>query len=118
MNHEEYVALKRREAGELARAMLDGKVDYLEGAIRLDALRSEMDIAADDEDFLSFLEIASETDHLPIGRVRERWSKEALKRLEPEIKSTAAWARKISLSNCESIERRYSTDVDKLSLDK
>jgi hypothetical protein len=43
-------------------------------------LRSE-----NDTDFLFFRSIDSQTDHLPVGRVREEWAKDALFKKDEEV---------------------------------
>lgn len=108
MNREEYVKKKKRRVGEVARAMLDGSIDYLEGAIELSSLRLEVGAPEGDPDFVKFVAIASEIDHLPIGSVRQYWSSEALQRHESEIQESIKWAKKVSLSHCKSLLERYS----------
>ena len=82
MNHEEYIQLKRSRAVEVAIGMIDGTIDYLEGAIELSSLRHEVDLPSDDKDFLVFTGVASEIDHLPIGAQSLNWSEKALERHE------------------------------------
>ncbi|MCB1756630.1 MAG: DUF2489 domain-containing protein, partial [Gammaproteobacteria bacterium] len=78
MSHEEYVEKKRKRAAEVASGMLDGSIHYLEGAIELSSLRFKIGLPEDDKDFLAFIGVASEIDHLPIGAPRKYWSQEAL----------------------------------------
>ncbi|WP_236250411.1 DUF2489 domain-containing protein [Microbulbifer sp. ALW1] len=108
MSHEEYIEKKRKRSAEVASGMLDGTIHYLEGAIELASLRFEVGIPENDQDFLAFTVISSETDHLPIGPSRKYWSQEALVRHEPEIQKTIAWAKEISLSECKSIVARFN----------
>lgn len=107
MNQEEYVDKKRRRVGEVAKAMLYGSVDYLEGAIELSSLRFEVEAPEDDPDFIKFVAIASEVDHLPIGPVRQYWSSEALQRHEHEIQESIEWAKNLSLTHCMALSERY-----------
>lgn len=108
MSREEYVQKQRKRAIEIARGMIDGSIQYLEGAIELSALRFEVGLPEDDKDFLAFTGVSSETDHLPIGSVRQYWSQEALERHEPEIQQSIKWAKEVSLSECKSIVARFS----------
>ncbi len=108
MSHEEYLELKRKRAAEVAAGMLDGSVHYLEGAIELSSLRFEVGLPEDDKDFLAFTGVSSETDHLPIGSVRQHWSQDALNRHEPEIQKSIKWAKEVSLSECKSIVERFN----------
>ena len=106
--HEDYVRSVRAKIVALAQGMLEGSVPYLEGCIRLHALLVEADLADNDADLTAFKAVESEIDHLPIGSVRERWSKEALERLEPEIERSTQWARKITTGSCISLVARFS----------
>ena len=108
MSHEEYVEMQRKRVASIAKGMLDGTVDYLEGAIQLSSLWHEVEVAGDDPDFIAFIEIASETDHLPIGRGKQYWSKEALERHNSEIQDSIKWAKEISLNKCKSLVKRFS----------
>jgi len=109
MTHEEYFKKQRKRAVEIASGMLDGSVNYLEGVIELSSLRLEVGLPEDDKDFLAFTGVSSEIDHLPIGSVRRYWSQDALDRHEQEIQESIAWAKEVSLSECESILARFST---------
>lgn len=108
MSHEEYIQKQRERAVDLASGMLDGSINYLEGAIELSALRFEVGLAEDDKDFLAFAGVSSETDHLPIGTARQYWSQKALEKHEPEIQQSIKWAKEVSLSECKSIVARFN----------
>ena len=108
MSHEEYVEKKRKRAAEVASGMLDSSIHYLEGAIELSSLRFKIGLPEDDKDFLAFIGVASEIDHLPIGAPRKYWSQEALQRHEPEIQESIKWAKEFSLSACKSIVARFN----------
>lgn len=108
MSHEKYIENQRARALKVASGMLDGSVHYLEGAIELSSLRFEVGLPESDPDFLAFLGVASEIDHLPIGVARQYWAQEALIQHEPEIQQSIEWAKKVSLSECKSIIERFS----------
>ena len=107
MSHEEYVQSCRERAAELAARVISGALPVLEGCHLLDELRTAVEVPDDDPDFLAFNVIKSETDSLPIGRIRKHWAHEALSRLEPELRSAAAWASPIALPACASIVARF-----------
>lgn len=75
-----------RDALRTAQSVLDGKADIIEGSITLarygGLLTSDLRL---DPDFRIFVAISSETDHLPFGEVRGRWSRSALERADAEI---------------------------------
>ncbi|UTF60906.1 DUF2489 domain-containing protein [Gilvimarinus sp. DA14] len=108
MNHEDYVNKKKKRVIEVAQGMLDGSVDYLEGSIELASLSFQVEAPDNDADFIKFIAIASEIDHLPIGKVRQYWSPNALERNETEIKKSKKWAKEFSLEHCKSLVARYS----------
>ena len=108
MTHEEYIANNRKQAASVAEGMLNGTINYLEGAIELSSLRFKVDIPEDDKDFLVFSGIASDIDHLPIGNQRQNWSNEALERHESELKEATNWAKEISLAQCKSLFERFN----------
>ena len=111
ISNEEYVATVRRDVVATAKAMLSGGVNYLEGARRLAALRFEAAVREDDEDFMAFVAIDSETDEFPLGRVREEWSEEVLDRLQPEIDDAIVWARNFGDAACDALSRRFDVSL-------
>jgi len=108
MNNSKAIEYTRKEIVEVANGMLDGSLHYLEGAVALSSLRHSAGIEENDKDFMIFVGVASETDHLPLGKFRDNWSREALERLEPEIEAAIEWAKRISLKQCEIIIERFS----------
>jgi hypothetical protein len=92
MSHEEYVAMQRRRVVEMARQILAGELDVLDGSSKIVSLRTEIDIALDDDDLMAFVCVESETDRLPVGAEASNWSDEALARKEPELRRAREWA--------------------------
>lgn len=107
ITHEAYVASVRKLVGDTAQSMLSGKLSFLEGARSLSSLRHEAAILHDDADFMVFVAISSETDVLPIGKVRQFWSHDALEKLDTEIIEAELWAKKLGGDACESLIRRF-----------
>ncbi|MCW8880437.1 MAG: hypothetical protein OQJ89_09445 [Kangiellaceae bacterium] len=105
--NEEIVKNSRKEVGDISSKMLDGSCDYLEGSRELIRLRFDADLE-NDHDMRIFIGIVSETDNLPIGNVRGKWSQDALKLNEPEIKKAVEWAKSISLEECKSLSERFN----------
>ena len=100
--------LARNEIIDLAEKMLDGSLSFFEGADGVDARRERVGgIAERDEDFVAFLTIVSETDHLPLQRSRSRWSEEALARLAPEYEITQDWASGFAPQACRNLILRF-----------
>src|SRR2546421_9872453 len=53
-----------------------------------------------DEDFLTFVVIDSETDHLPVDFERKNWSAEALERKDKEIAEAEAFYKDDAFAAC------------------
>ncbi len=109
MTHDEYIKSVRNNIGTIAIKMHEESIEYLEGSIELFYLFHEAELKQDDPDFLVFIAISSETDHLPLTeKVRSNWSQEALIKLEPEIRNTREWARNVSQKQLKSIIERFA----------
>jgi hypothetical protein len=76
----------RNQALLIAEGVLAGKIGIIAGCISLSSLAHDMvPDWGEDPDFVLFGAIASESDHLPFGEVRTRWSTLALDRADREI---------------------------------
>src|SRR5436190_3428131 len=75
---------ERHRAKEIAEAVLDGRTMILEGARELSPL-AHTDAIANEDDRRLIIGIDSETDHLPVGKVREHWAADALEAKDAEI---------------------------------
>ena len=80
----------------------------VEGAWRLSALRLEVSRGDFDNDFMVFVAIASETDHLPVGEVRKKYSPEALRRADKAIEEVEKLYRAQVEAACEKLIARFS----------
>jgi hypothetical protein len=92
MSREEYVVHQRRLVASIAQKVLDGELGVIEGAreiIGLDGIA----LPVDDQDLMRMVAVDSETDALPLGRVRELWAPEVLERKDEEIRRAEEWAR-------------------------
>lgn len=101
------ISRSRREALAIARGVLAGTNDPIVSARELARLRFSVGVSADDPDFTCFVAIDSETDGLPVGPERERWSNEALARLEKEIAVARTWADTCGRLALENVARRF-----------
>src|SRR5215813_5684852 len=108
ITHEEYVAMQRRRVAELARQILAGEVDVLDGSCEIAALSYQLGVEDADQDFLAFRLVESETDNLPIGVEAQNWSAEALMRKEPELRKAREWASQTVRAECANLIARFS----------
>ena len=72
MSHQEYVASVRTEMLVLVRAMLNGSLSFLEGAVRVSKLMPDAELPTGDPDFDTLTLISSETEALPLGLARSQ----------------------------------------------
>ncbi len=107
MNDQGQIAAKKR-IGEITSNMLDGSMNYLEGALELLSLREEVGVYENDPDFVAFVAVSSEIDSLPIEGHPKHWSKDVVARHELEIQESITWAKEVSLENCKSLAKRYT----------
>ena len=102
----------RVELARVAEAMLNGSMPYLAGAIALVALRDEVGAYENDPDFLPFMAVSLEAEKLGISKPELSADLEAVSGgvLSSSIASeqeSLQWAKDISLTQCESLLRRY-----------
>ncbi len=89
-------------ARDVAQAVLDGRTTVLE-AVRALVSLAHTDAIADVEDRKFIILIESETDHLPVGEVRELWARYALRRKDVEVACAEELYRADFLETCRRI---------------
>ena len=107
MSHEEYVATQRRRVAQLARDILAGELDVLDGSAEIVSLRDELDIDHDDDDLMAFVVVDSETDALPVGAEALNWSQDALARKQSELERARSWAVDVVRQPCQNLVARF-----------
>ena len=106
--NEEHRRLASAKIVAVAQSILSGELGIVAGSRQLAALRS--DVGADrDSDFLFFVAVDSETDHLPLGDARSHWNPDALKVKDEELRNFEASARNSALEICRSLIQKYGT---------
>ena len=106
MDRAEFVKQKRQELVGVARAMLDGRMDLIEGCRQILALRFQVN-GSDDEAFLPFQGFDSQTDHLPKGDARNGFDPELLTRFDAEEEEFLQLAKTEILRSCQDILGRF-----------
>jgi hypothetical protein len=109
MDAEAYIEQARRTIAETARAMLAGRMSFIEGARALVRLRWAAELPQFDDDIMPFVGIDSQTDALPLGRVREHWAPASLEKLQPEIDEAERWAKEFGEAACRKLVERFSS---------
>ncbi|HWD92769.1 MAG TPA: DUF2489 domain-containing protein [Verrucomicrobiae bacterium] len=98
------------EVVSTARGVLSGAVGIVEGARRLAKLSHDLGVDRD-QDFIFFIGVDSETDHLPVGEVRRHWAAEALRQKDEELRKCEASFRDGAFQGCQSLIQRYDKTV-------
>jgi hypothetical protein len=106
--NEEHRRLASGKIVAIAQRVLSGELGIVAAARQLSRLR--FDVGAEhDSDFVFFVGVDSGTDHLPVGEVRSRWSADALKAKDEELRSFEASVRERAFEVCRSLIRKYET---------
>ncbi len=91
----------------VATSILQGELGIIEGSRRLSDLQSRVTSLDHDPDFLPLVGIDSETDHLPLGEVRQHWAADALAEKDIEIRAAEAFYRAAAFAACERLLARF-----------
>ncbi|MEK7312838.1 MAG: hypothetical protein AAB065_00030 [Deltaproteobacteria bacterium] len=59
---------------------------------------------------MTFQSVESQTDHLPVGEVRNLWNEEALKKKDEEIKKAEIMFTGIVKDSCNFILNKYTSE--------
>ncbi len=92
-----------------AQGLLNGHSDFLEAVRSLSALRFEVSADGHDPDFLLFLAIDSQTDHLPSPQAAPHCSQEWLAKSEQEKQNFAAFYKADVKTACERLIKRFGS---------
>ncbi len=98
---------RRFELVTVATAMRNGELNLIEGVRKICRLRHQIG-DPENEVFMPIRAIESETDHFPIGEMRNQCAASYLQRMDEEMKRYLADARQNILSACKEIIHVYS----------
>jgi hypothetical protein len=110
---EERLAFVRGKIVFICEAMLKEEIGVIAGSRILNRLEDELfqrEVGTwfqRDEDFLTFVAINSETDHLPVDFERKNWSIEALERKDKEIDAAEALYKDNAFTACRRLIERF-----------
>jgi hypothetical protein len=100
----------RQVCGQIVKCvddLLAGRVGVIAASRILFPLEHEVR-GTDDPDFVTFTGIYSESDALPVGPERERWSAAALAREDPKIADFEARCRETAFSAARRLKEKYA----------
>jgi hypothetical protein len=106
MRTDEYAKRKKAEMLEVARLMLAGRCDLIEGCRRIVSLGSLLD-AENDPAIIPFRGVASETERFPRGDVRKNFAADFLDELDSEADEYLEEARTEILRSCGDLLSRF-----------
>jgi len=98
----------RRAIVSAAQCMLAGKVPFLEGVQTLAALRFVASKDGLDPDFMLFVAILSQTDHLPLRHTRQYCAPEWLQKCDAEEQSVQAFYSADVHQQCQKLVTRFT----------
>lgn len=112
MRNEQYSAFLRGKIVAICEAILHEEIGVIAGSRRLNRLEAELlhnEVGwfQRDEDFLTFVAIDSETDHLPVDSERRNWSVDALERKDEEIAKAEAFYQGDAFAACRKLIERF-----------
>ena len=101
----------KKEIIRVAKEMLAGAVDLIIGCRVITGLSCNTD-DPQDEIYLPFIALDSETDHLPMGSVRELCDPDYLKRVDKEINRYNELAREDIHKACVELVKKLSHELE------
>jgi hypothetical protein len=108
--NEEHRQFLSRKVVVAAQSILSGELGIVAGARQLCGLAHQ--VGADrDPAFTIFIGIDSESDHLPIGEVRQRWNPDALLAKDAELADYESRVRERAFESCRSLIKKYDHDA-------
>lgn len=100
----------RQQIAAIARRMVDGELDILEGCVQAVALRGSLDeTGMEDPDLLFLVLVESELDDVPVGDTRKLWAPEALAEKDRKAHAYLEQIREDLLEACRSLIRRWES---------
>src|SRR5436190_21390879 len=105
--NEEHKRLVGSNVAALAKRILAAEVGIAEGAGEFATWRFDVGAEAD-PDFVFFVGVNSQTDHLPIGPARRHWNPDILKAKDAELARYEANVREQAFEICRRLIQKYA----------
>ena len=97
----------KQQIVDICRAAVRGEIGVIDASRKLRNLQYQL-FESIDHDFLCFIAIESETDHLPVGNERQYWNKEVLIEKDKEIAAYESDVKQKFLDACNQVIERFS----------
>lgn len=98
---------KRAELVLLATAMIEGRLNLIDGVRKIASIRHHVG-DPENEVFVPIRAIESETDHFPLGQMRQQCADDYLRRMDEEMDRYLATAKDDIMEACKAIVRAFS----------
>ena len=105
---ERQVAEAQKAVVETAYGLAGGSIPFMEGVRQLAFLRFEASKLDHDPDFMVFVAIASESDHIPPQAIRDQCTPDWLERCDNDARELETMYRQQVRAACELLVRRFS----------
>lgn len=109
--NEEYMLKMRKEVVETATSLINNNIDFLTGIREINSLRHQVSNDDFDQDFIVFVAIDSETDHMPDYKLRASCSRSWLEKCDKEIKEIKELNQKQVLEACTKLVDRFKVNA-------
>jgi hypothetical protein len=106
MKNEQYSIFIRGKVVAICESILREQIGVIAGSRRITSLGFEL-FDKHDEDFMAFVAIDSETDHLPVDRERKNWSNDSLERKDKEIAEFESVSKEDAFKACQKLIERF-----------
>lgn len=99
----------QQKLAEIAQGILDGRISIIAGARQIcEFCGGHLGLDENDPDLITFVGINSETDHLPLGDVRQYWATDALAQKDDEISRCEISYRERALEAAAHLAARFT----------
>ncbi len=99
---------------DLCHSVISGQTSIIEGARSILAYREDMG-EGDNKGWNIFVVVESDSDHLPVGEIRQHWAEDALRAKDIEIKNFESFYRKPMIEACYAISTEYKNVVEQVA---
>ena len=88
--------------------MLSGGDGYVDAARKMESLAREISSDGFDDDFIIFTAFGSETDHIPLAKIRDKCSREFLEKSDKELEKIKSFYQERIEASCLKLITRFS----------
>jgi hypothetical protein len=106
--NEQNVMACQAEILSAAQDLRSGTLPFIEGVRKLAALRFQVSSSGEDPDFISFVAVDSETDHLPPQTATAHCTNEWLAKCEAEVQEVILVHNSAIFAACDRLIKRFS----------